>query len=102
MNELRTIPIYRALSRPDLLMGCERKPILTIGLLSFMLIIIAQSLVSAVIGVVLWSSCFALLRRMAKADPYMSELYMRHIKYQAYYPPRATIYAPAAIWKRDK
>ena len=30
-----------------------------------------------------------LLRLMAKADPIMARVYMRHVKYQPYYPARA-------------
>lgn len=102
MNELRQIPIYRALSRPELVMGCEREPILVAGLMAATLIFVASTLLSAVIGLVLWFICFALLRKMAKADPHMSKLYIRHIKYKSYYQPRTTPFALSATHKRGK
>ncbi|KHK00255.1 Conjugative transfer protein TrbD [Desulfovibrio sp. TomC] len=34
-------------------------------------------------------------RRMAKSDPIMSKVWMRHIKKQIYYP------AKASIWRRS-
>lgn len=102
MNELRQIPIYRALSRPELILGCEREPILLAGLMTAILIFVASTLLSAVIGVALWFVCFALFRKMAKADPQMSKLYIKHIRYKAYYQPRSTPFAPSALWKRGK
>ncbi|MBO6036898.1 MAG: conjugal transfer protein TrbD, partial [Acetobacter sp.] len=43
-----------------------------------------------IIGVFLWISCLYLLRLMAKSDPKMRQVYLRHIKYAAYYPARST------------
>lgn len=86
---LRRIPIHRALTRPVLLMGAERELVLTTGMLAAMLIFGAQSLPGLVLGVVLWMVGVYLLRLMAKADPIMARVYMRHVKYQPYYPARA-------------
>lgn len=102
MSELRSIPIYRALSRPELIAGCEREPILTAGLMAATLIFVSATILSAMIGVLLWLVCFALFRKMVKADPHMSKLYVRHIKYKNYYPAKATPFAPSAEWKRGK
>lgn len=99
MNQLRTIPIYRAFSRPQLLFGCEREPILVAGLLAFVLIASGSTMLTALMGIVLWLISFSLLRRVAKADPYMSKIYFKHIKYKEYYPPRATPFAESATWK---
>lgn len=102
MNELRQIPIYRALNRPELIVGCEREPILVSGLIAATLVFVSATIFSAMIGVALWFVCFGLFRKMAKADPQMSKLYIRHIKYQYYYPARATPFAQSAQWKRGK
>ncbi len=99
-NELRTIPIYRAFSRPQLVMGCEREPILSAGLLSAVLIVSGSTLLTIILGVVLWLVCFSLLRKVAKSDPYMSKIYLKHIRYRPYYPPRATPFADSALWQR--
>ncbi len=101
MTQLRTIPIYRAFSRPQLVFGCEREPILSVALLAFTLVVSGSTIVTAILGIVLWLICFALLRKVAKSDPYMSKIYLKHIKYRAYYPPRATPFAPSAKWQRN-
>ena len=88
--DLRTVPIHRALHRPSLIMGAERELVLVTGLLAAILIVVALSLPSAAIGIALWSGGVAVLRQMGKADPMMSRVYLRHLKYQAYYPAHST------------
>lgn len=85
----RTVPIAHSLQRSSLLLGGERELVLLTGLLSAVLIFITLSLYAIVLGIALWLSVVALLRRLAKADPIMSKVYQRHIKYRAYYPPRS-------------
>jgi len=40
-----------------------------------------------VIGVGLWLACVYGLRKMAKADPVMSKVYMRQLRFRDYYAP---------------
>lgn len=84
--------MYRSLNRPNLLLGCERELVLTTGLLSFTLIFAALSWPAAIIGVSIWLCVVGLLRQMAKADPNMSTVYTRHVKYQKYYPAHSKPY----------
>lgn len=86
MSELRRVPIHRALNRPNLLLGAERELLLTTGLISFTLIVAAQTVVACVLGFALWFVSIGFLRMMAKADPLMSAVYMRHVQYRSYYP----------------
>jgi type IV secretion system protein VirB3 len=86
---LRRLPIYRSLSRPQLLLGAERELVLVLGMLAAILVFAAQTLVAVLAGSALWLAGVCLLRRMAKADPFMSRVYLRHIRYRAYYPARS-------------
>jgi type IV secretion system protein VirB3 len=88
-DELRTVPISRALNRPNLLMGAERELALTTALVAALLIFVTFSVIAIVTGLVLWALAIAALRAMAKADPVMSKVYQRHIKYRPYYAPRS-------------
>jgi type IV secretion system protein TrbD len=45
--------------------------------------------VSFLVGGALWFSAIAVLRWMAKADPQMTKVYLRQIKYRGYYPARS-------------
>jgi type IV secretion system protein VirB3 len=51
------------------------------------IIIAAMNSVATLIGVVLWLACVYGLRRMAKADPVMSKVYLRQLRYGDYYGP---------------
>jgi type IV secretion system protein VirB3/type IV secretion system protein VirB4 len=46
--------------------------------------------VSAIAAVSFWLVAVFALRRMAKADPVMSRVWLRHIKQQDYYPAKAS------------
>ena len=75
---------HQSLIRPNLLLGCDRDLILFSGLMAFILIAMSQSWTAAFIGSFIWFSALALLQRMAKADPLMRLVYLRHRRYRAY------------------
>jgi type IV secretory pathway TrbD component len=87
---LARTPIYRATTRSQLLMGGERTLVLSTAMLAAMLIFSGGTLISATVGVFAWFGGLFGLRQMAKADPEMSRVYLRHVKYAGYYPPRST------------
>ena len=89
---LNKVPIHRAMSRPNLLMGGERELVLFSALLAGTLAFAGASIVTFFLGVLFWIFCITLLRMMANKDPYMSKVYLRHIKYQRFYPARSTPY----------
>ena len=70
-------PFHRSLIRPNLILGCDREMIMISGIATFA-------------SVLLWTLSLLLFRRMAKADPLLRFVYIRHRAYQAYYPPRST------------
>jgi type IV secretion system protein VirB3 len=87
---LRTIPIRRAGNRHNLFMGGDRELVMFSGLLAFALVFSAQEWKATIFGLVLWFTSLFLFRLMAKADPRMRDVYMRHRKYKPYYPARST------------
>lgn len=89
MTQLRRTPLHRALYRPTLLMGGEREPVLVTGIIAGTLIVVVMTWPATLIGLVTWFFCLWALRRMGKADPYMSKVYLRQLKYQGYYAPRS-------------
>lgn len=102
MKNLRQTPIYRSLNRPNIIMGCEREPILLTGVLVGTLLFVTTSIISVIMGLMIWSFCFFALRKMAKTDPQMSKIYIRHIRYRRYYPAHSNPFALSAMWKRGK
>ena len=95
MDGPRRTPIHLSLTRPLLLAGAERQLVLVNGTIIAALIFgvgfywasITAAIVLATVGH--WG-----LTRAAKHDPQMSRVYVRHIRYQEYYPARAAVDAP--------
>lgn len=86
--------IHRALSRPNLLMGADRELVLLSGLAAVILIFVVLTWYAAIFGMALWLVAVAALRMMAKADPLMRRVYLRHVSYKSMY--RAT----STPWRR--
>lgn len=82
--------IHRALSRPQLLMGADRELVLLTGLASIILIFVVLTWYAALFGIVIWSVTVGILRLIAKADPSMRQVYLRHIRYRHRYLPTST------------
>jgi type IV secretion system protein TrbD len=86
--------IHRALSRPNLLMGADRELVLLTGLASVILVFVVLTWFSVLFGTAIWIAVVAALRMMAKADPIMRRIYLRHIGY------RPTYRANSSPWHR--
>jgi type IV secretion system protein VirB3 len=71
-------------------MGGDRELVMFTGLIAFALVFSAQELRASVYGMILWLCALYLLRLMAKADPQMRFVYLRHRRYQRYYPAQST------------
>lgn len=92
MNEPRRIAIHRSLNRPHLLLGAERGGVLMAGVVTALLLFSGSiSPFTVVAAILFWSASFWALVRMAKADPQMSVVYRRHIRYRAYYSAHACV-----------
>lgn len=87
--------IHRALSRPNHLMGADRELVLVTGLASVILIFVVLTWFSVLFGAAIWIAVVAALRMMAKADPMMRQIYLRHIGY------RPTYRATSTPWRRN-
>lgn len=102
MDEPRRIPIHRSLNRPNLIMGGERELVLMTMLFAAMIAFTASSWVQVVVGVVFWIIVHGALVEMAKNEPHMSKIYLRHVRYKGYYPAQTGMNAQlpnAPRWK---
>ncbi|MGE9765347.1 conjugal transfer protein TrbD [Pseudomonas sp. PDM20] len=89
---LHTVPIRRAGNRKTLFMGGDRELVMSSMVLAFTLVFSVQRIDAMVVGVLLWFGALQGLRWMAKSDPAMRQVYMRHRIYKRYYPARSTPY----------
>ncbi len=85
MEQLRKTKVHRALHRPQLMLGGERELVLFSALIAGGIAITALNIPAFVAGAAIWGLCIYGLRRMAKADPIMSKIYVRQRKYSDYY-----------------
>lgn len=85
-------PFHRVLHRPNLFLGAEREPALLTLLVAGGLAVSGLNWVSFLVGAALWFSAIPVLRWMAKSDPHMTNIYLRHIRYRGYYPARSRPY----------
>ncbi|OJW51130.1 MAG: conjugal transfer protein TrbD [Alphaproteobacteria bacterium 41-28] len=89
---LRLIPIRRAGNRENLFMGGDRELVMFSGLLAGALVFSAQDMIATVFGIALWFGALFACRLMAKADPKLRRVYLRHRRYKSYYPARSTLF----------
>ena len=89
-DALERVAIHRALTRSNLFLGCDRELVMFAGLLAGTMVFYAWDVRSAVVGAALWFFSVYMLRLMAKHDPKLRNVFMRHRLYKAYYPPHST------------
>ncbi len=100
MQKPREIAIHQSANRPHLLLGGDRELVLFAALLSAMLVFALVTWWGVIAGVVLWFLAVAVLSRMGKADPLLRQVYLRHIKYQPFYPAKSSLRADSTTTPR--
>ncbi|WP_300708709.1 conjugal transfer protein TrbD [uncultured Desulfovibrio sp.] len=92
--EVRKIPVHQSLQRHNFVMGAERELVMTSALIALLVGIGGLTLLSGAAAAVFWLVAVFVLRRMAKADPIMSKVWMRHVKQNDYYSAKASRWRP--------
>ena len=92
-NGPRKIDVHRSLTRPLLMMGCEREPLIISAVLAATLVFMLGNLFFAIVGVLFWVIAVGVLQRMAKSDHQLSSIYLRHTKYRTFYSAQSSVHA---------
>jgi type IV secretion system protein VirB3 len=92
-EQARTLKIHHSLMRPILLMGAERDLVLITAIIAAVLVLSLQRPLFIAAGVVIWSLGLGALQRAAKADPQLSRVYLRHVRYRAFYEAQSRVSA---------
>ena len=93
-----SVAIHQSLTRPQLLMGCERELVL-------MLIVICGAicmtfkLLSFIFAFFLYSFGIYFLRKAAKTDPLMSRTFFGNVKHRGMYSFAATPFGKLTKWR---
>ncbi|MCD7984334.1 MAG: VirB3 family type IV secretion system protein [Desulfovibrio sp.] len=88
--EFRRIPIHQSLHRHNLVLGAERELAMGSALIALLVGIGGVTVISGIAAFVFWIAAIFVLRRMARADPLMSKVWMRHVKQQVFYSAKAS------------
>ncbi len=94
-DKLRLTPIHESGNRPHLVLGGDRELVL----ISMLVVVSLAFSLATVWGVgraaLLWVTAMWALQRMAKADPLLRQVYVRHIRYRPYYPAKSGLHSQA-------
>lgn len=101
MDKPREIVIHQSANRPSLLLGGDRELVLGAAMLSAILIFVLATWWATLAGVVLWVASIAVLSRMGKSDPLLRHVYVRHVRYQTFYPAKSNLAARSAHTPRS-
>ena len=91
MDRPREIVIHQSANRPHLLLGGDRELVLFAALMSAMLIFALVTWWGIVAGIAIWIGAVAILSRMGRFDPMLRQVYVRHVKYRAFYPAKGRV-----------
>lgn len=95
----RFLPIHQSLHRHAHVLGAERELVMGSALIALLVGVGGLTAASIVSAIIFWIVSVFALRRMAKADPIMSQVWMRHIKQQEFYLARASRWRMAGGFK---
>ena len=88
--EARRSIIHQSLHRHNLVLGAERELTMLWAVRALMVSIGGLTGLSGVTATVFWLCAIFVLRRMARHDPQLSQVWRRHIRLQEYYPAKAS------------
>ena len=85
----REIVIHQSANRPNQILGGDRELVLIAMLTAISLAFSLGSWWGIGLSVAFWVGAVAVLQRMGKADPLLRQIYVRHIRYRAFYPAKS-------------
>lgn len=97
--EVRRALIHQSLHRQNLVLGAERELAMSSALIALLVGIGGVTVISGIAAFVFWIAAIFVLRRMARADPLMSKVWMRHVKQQDLYSAKASRWRPLEWFK---
>ena len=89
----REIVIHQSANRPYQILGGDWELVLVTLLISVALAFSLATLWGIVLAVAFWLGAIAVLQRMDKADPILRQVYLRHIRYRAFYAAKSALFS---------
>src|SRR5215467_311859 len=101
MDKPREIVIHQSANRPHLLLGGDRELVLFTALMCAMLIFALVTWWGIAAGIGLWITAVAVLSRMGRSDPMLRQVYLRHVKYRAFYPAKGNVGIETSVTPKE-
>jgi type IV secretory pathway TrbD component len=102
-TKAREIPIHQSANRPNTLLGADREMVLLAIMIAFGMGLSLATWWGVALAALFWIGAVGVLQRMGKADPLLRQVYLRHIRYEDWYPAKSGIYStsvqPPMKWK---
>ena len=99
----REIPIHQSANRPNTLLGADREMVLLAIMIAFGMGLSLATWLGVGLAAFFWFGAVGVLQRMGKADPLLRQVYLRHIRYEDWYPAKSGIHSasvqPPMKWK---
>jgi type IV secretion system protein VirB3 len=96
MNKPREVVFHQSANRPATLLGCDRELVLWAALVAVLIFFALMSFFGFALAFGFWLLTMAVLRRMGKADPLLRDVYLKHIRYNAWYSAQSHRRSPTA------
>ena len=85
----REIVIHQSANRPNQILGGDRELVLVAMLTAVSLAFSLGTWWGVGLSIGFWVGAVAVLQRMGKADPLLRQIYLKHIRYAAFYPAKS-------------
>ena len=85
----REIVIHQSANRPNQILGGDRELVLIAMLTAISLAFSLGTWWGIGLSIAFWVGAVAVLQRMGKADPLLRHIYVRHVRYRAFYPAKS-------------
>jgi type IV secretion system protein VirB3 len=89
----REIVIHQSANRPNQILGGDRELVLIAMLTAISLAFSLGTWWGIGLSIGFWVGAVAVLQRMGKADPLLRQIYVRHIRYRAFYRAKSGLFS---------
>src|SRR5690348_70697 len=93
LSRPREVVIHQSANRPNQILAGDRELVLISALTAVSLAFALATWWGIGLSVAFWIAAVAVLQRMGKADPMLRHVYMRHIRYRAFYPAKSGLFS---------
>ena len=89
----REVVIHQSANRPNQILGGDRELVLLSILIAVSLAFSLASFWGLGLSILFWIGAVGILQRMGKSDPMLRQIYLRHIRYQDFYPAKSGLFS---------